>query len=89
MPHRCFNWECRNLKWDWAGFGLLELLCGRSLKICLANLILKDFLLPPTRLIAEGDAVSIEYEARGRTTRGEAYQNCFVTILTVRNDKVV
>ena len=64
-------------------------LCGGSLTICLANLIPNDLLFPPTRLIAEGDAVSIEYEARGRTSKGIACKNYYVTILTIRSGNVV
>ena len=43
----------------------------------------------PARLIAEGDAASIEYVARGRVAHGQEYQNYYVTILTIRNGKVV
>ncbi len=49
----------------------------------------EGFSVSPARLIAEGDAVSIEYEARGRTAQGQEYQNYYVTILTIRNGKVV
>jgi ketosteroid isomerase-like protein len=46
------------------------------------------FTVSPSRIIAEGNSVAIEYEANGHTARGEIYQNFYVTTLTIDDDKV-
>ena len=43
----------------------------------------EGFSVKITRIIADGDNVAIEYEASGRTARGAAYQNYYVTVLRV------
>jgi uncharacterized protein len=48
----------------------------------------EGFSVTPSRIIAQGDTVAIEYEATGRTAKGEAYQNYYVTILTIAENKV-
>lgn len=47
------------------------------------------FAVTTTRVIADGDSVAVEYEANGRTSAGLPYLNYYVTILTVRDGKVV
>jgi ketosteroid isomerase-like protein len=47
------------------------------------------FAVTTTRVIADEGSVSIEYEANGRTSAGLPYLNYYVTILTVRDGKVV
>lgn len=44
----------------------------------------EGFSVKTTQVIADGDNVAIEYEASGRTARGAAYQNYYVTVLHVR-----
>jgi ketosteroid isomerase-like protein len=46
------------------------------------------FSVEPTRIIADAGSIAIEYEANGRTAKGEAYQNFYVTVLTIREGKV-
>lgn len=46
------------------------------------------FSVTPTRVIAEGHAVAIEYEASGRTATGRDYQNYYVCVLTIKDGKV-
>jgi ketosteroid isomerase-like protein len=46
------------------------------------------FTVTPSRITAEGDTVVIEYEANGRTAKGEAYQNFYATALTIRDGRV-
>jgi ketosteroid isomerase-like protein len=46
------------------------------------------FVVAPSRIIADGNSVAIEYEANGRTARGEAYRNFYVTTLTVDGGKI-
>jgi ketosteroid isomerase-like protein len=46
------------------------------------------FTVEPSRIIAQGNSVAIEYEANGRTSKGDAYQNFYVTVLTVTDNKV-
>jgi ketosteroid isomerase-like protein len=49
---------------------------------------LDGFSVTPSRIIAQGDSVAIEYEANGRTAKGDVYQNFYVTVLTITGDKV-
>jgi ketosteroid isomerase-like protein len=46
------------------------------------------FTVTLTRIIADENAVALEYEANGRTAKGEVYQNFYVTALTVEGGKV-
>jgi ketosteroid isomerase-like protein len=46
------------------------------------------FSVEPSRVTASDGAVAIEYEANGRTAKGEPYQNFYVTVLTIRDGKV-
>lgn len=47
------------------------------------------FAVTTERVIADGGSVAVEYEANGRTSAGLPYLNYYVTILTVRDGKVV
>ena len=42
-----------------------------------------------TALAANGDRVFVEMEIRGRTRAGEAYENAYVFVFTVRDDRIV
>jgi ketosteroid isomerase-like protein len=46
------------------------------------------FTVTPTRIIGENRDIAIEYEASGRTSAGTAYQNYYVTILTIEDGMV-
>jgi ketosteroid isomerase-like protein len=46
------------------------------------------FSVEPSRVTASDGAVAIEYEANGRTAKGEIYQNFYVTALTIRDGKI-
>jgi uncharacterized protein len=46
------------------------------------------FSVQTNRITAAGGAVALEYEASGRTARGAAYQNYYVTVLTVSGGKI-
>jgi ketosteroid isomerase-like protein len=48
----------------------------------------EGFAVTLTRVIASDGAVALEYEARGRTGRGDAYHNVYVTTLTIADGKV-
>jgi ketosteroid isomerase-like protein len=48
----------------------------------------EGFSVTPSRIIAQGASVAIEYEANGRTAKGATYQNFYVTILTIADDRV-
>jgi ketosteroid isomerase-like protein len=48
----------------------------------------EGFTVEVSRIIAEGSWVAIEYEANGRTAKGAAYRNFYVTTLTVDGDKI-
>ncbi len=47
------------------------------------------FVVTPTSLIGDGDLVAIEYQARGRTSRGLEYHNTYVTVLSIAGDHVL
>jgi uncharacterized protein len=40
-------------------------------------------------VIADGDEVAMEYTARGRTRRGEIYENNYLVRFTIRNGRIV
>jgi ketosteroid isomerase-like protein len=46
------------------------------------------FTVEPSRIIADGNSVAIEYEANGRTARGEVYQNFYVATLTIDGSNI-
>ena len=48
----------------------------------------EGFTVTVTQTLSGSGSVGIEYEARGRTASGERYQNYYVTVLDIRNDKV-
>ncbi|MGL5838028.1 MAG: nuclear transport factor 2 family protein [Sphingorhabdus sp.] len=48
----------------------------------------QGFTVAASRIIAEGNSVAIEYEANGRTAKGEIYQNFYVTTLTIDGDQI-
>lgn len=48
----------------------------------------EGFAVDVTRVIGDEGAIAIEYEARGRTGRGRAYENHYVTVLVMRGGSV-
>jgi uncharacterized protein len=49
----------------------------------------KGLTLAPKGMVAEGDAVAVEIEGHGITTKGRTYDNMYLFLLKFKNGKIV